>query len=84
MDSHILRFPESENHTFSGWFVCIFDREQQLEFEILMSSHILRFPESKNHTFNGLTVSVSICFQHNLKINDNRNSKFNIVHLYHM
>ena len=50
-----------------------------IENENLMHLHILRSSESENPNFSGWSECVSIYYQHNSKINCNRNSKFGIL-----
>ena len=54
---------------------------QIFEMEILIDWHVLRYPEFENHTFNDLPVSL---LSANSNVNYSRNSKFDVLHLYHV
>ena len=68
------------------------------EIETLIDLYFLRSPESENHIFSGCSFSLSLClslslsvrvclcscYWHSSKTNNSSNSKFGMVHLYHM
>ena len=57
---------------------------QIFEMEIFIGLLVFRCSETENHIFSDWSMNLCVCYQHNPKTNNRRNSKFSILNLHHL
>ena len=82
----VLRWMECSRFTFSD--PCVMEKvlcwSQIFDMEIFMKLRLLKSHEFENNIFSNWSMCTCVYYQHHSKINYNRNSKFDILLLFHM